>query len=77
MAMDQMMWLINKGDVVLSDRPREVFQLFDVEFTEATRKPEFLTIYSYPEDENLPDTYEIAHTGSSFDLSVQFNANYE
>lgn len=70
LANDQMKWLMRKGDVILSDKPREIVQSLAVEFTEASRKLDILIIYSYPYDEDVPDTYDTAHTGQSSDSTV-------
>jgi hypothetical protein len=53
-----MKWLVKKGDVILSNRPREVSQSFNVEFTAASKKAGSLPIYSYPDDDHIPDTFE-------------------
>ena len=64
MAVGQMKWLIKKGDAMYSNKPRITSQVFDLAFTEATRKPGEIPIYSYPDDEHLPDTFETAQNGS-------------
>jgi hypothetical protein len=54
MAVDQMRWLFKKGDVILSNQPREEYQTFVVQFKEHGTKSGEIPIYSYP-DEDVPE----------------------
>lgn len=56
MARGQMRWLFRKGDVILSNLPREEHQTFVVQFKENGGKRGEIPIYSYP-DEDVPDKF--------------------
>jgi len=55
-AQGQMLWMINRGDLILSDDPHTVSQVIMTSFKEADSKDRKLTVYSYPDDDDRPTT---------------------
>jgi len=62
MAVGRMRWLIKKGDVILSSKPRVVSQVFDYSFVENGKRNGDIPIYSYDEDD-MPEEFERARGG--------------
>jgi len=54
-AQGQLLWLINKGDLILLDQPHTFSQVIMVSFKETDSKKRKLTIYSYPEEDDRPN----------------------
>jgi len=54
MAMEQLLWLIKKGDLILSDEPKVVKQRFAKNFSETDPRTGTLPIYSY-DDKDIPE----------------------
>jgi hypothetical protein len=54
MAKDQLMWLIKKGDLILSDQPKEVKRWFTMNFLEKGPRSGTIPIYAY-DDEDIPE----------------------
>lgn len=64
MAKDQMKWMIKKGDLILSNDPKEVKGTFISNFTEEGPKPSGkIPIYAFKGD-LLPDRLANSHSGS-------------
>ncbi|OAL29037.1 hypothetical protein AYO22_02473 [Fonsecaea multimorphosa] len=64
----QLLWMLNKGDLVLSDSPTAVSQMISLSFREADKTAQKLTVYSYSDDEDRPsriknslDDLEVSH----------------
>ncbi|OAP64492.1 hypothetical protein AYL99_00464 [Fonsecaea erecta] len=64
----QLLWMLNKGDLVLSDNPTIVSQLISLSFRENDKSKRRLTVYSYAEDDDRPtriknslDDLEVVH----------------
>ncbi|OAG36308.1 hypothetical protein AYO21_09473 [Fonsecaea monophora] len=51
----QLLWMLNKGDLVLSDTPTTVSQLISLSFRENDKAKRHLTVYSYSDDEDRPN----------------------
>ena len=51
MAKEQLMWLIKKGDLILSDDPKVVNQQFTKSFLETDLRKGQLPIYAYDNDD--------------------------
>lgn len=64
MVKNQLRWLIKKGDLVLSNRIKEVSRPFDRIFTESGSKKGSISIFAY-NYEDLPERYDIARNGTS------------
>jgi hypothetical protein len=62
MAVGQLFWLIRKGDLILSDRPRETECTFERHFTENEARRGTVKIYSY-EQEDIPERLSTARSG--------------
>jgi hypothetical protein len=62
MAHGQMTWLIMKGDLVLSDKPKESEQEFSFKFKQDDNRVFNFSVYEYSDDD-LPDRFEIAQQG--------------
>ena len=62
MAKGQMKWLINKGDVILSNEPIVEVGVISYNFKEKATKKGFLSLYSYEYDDR-PDTFVTAQDG--------------
>ncbi|KAF8851719.1 hypothetical protein BDZ45DRAFT_730704 [Acephala macrosclerotiorum] len=60
MAKDQLRWLIKKGDLVLSNRIKEVSRPFDRMFTEYGSKKGTIPVFAYNYDD-LPERYDNSH----------------
>jgi hypothetical protein len=64
MAKDQMKWMIKKGDLILSNNPKEVKGTFISNFKEEGPKPSgAIPIYAY-EGDDLPDRLANSESGS-------------
>lgn len=57
MAKGQFTWLMRKGDLLLSDAPKEVEQEINFNFGETDSRVLQLPIYGYPDDDLL-DRFE-------------------
>lgn len=55
MTKDQLTWMVKKGDLLLSDRPKEVQAPFTLKFTESESKSGSIPVYSYDFEKDLPD----------------------
>lgn len=53
-AQEQLVWLMNKGDLVLSDNPHEVSHTITVPFKDNDPKKREIKIYSYPDNDHRP-----------------------
>jgi hypothetical protein len=62
MAHGQMTWLIKKGDLLLSDEPKESEQEFSFKFNETDVRVFNFPIYEYSEDD-IPDRFDNAQEG--------------
>jgi hypothetical protein len=62
MAEGQFLWLIKKGDLILSNEPKVVKQLFTKMFLEAEERTGTIPIYSY-DDDDLPERFANAQCG--------------
>jgi hypothetical protein len=63
-AMGQLVWLFNKGDLILSDRPATVSQPLIIVFGENDSRQGTITIYSYPDDEDRPTKIQNSMDGA-------------
>jgi hypothetical protein len=54
MAKEQLMWLIKKGDLILSDQPTVVRRWFTMNFLEKGPKRGIIPIYVY-DDDDIPE----------------------
>jgi hypothetical protein len=52
MAKEQLLWLIKKGDLILSDEPKVVRQIFNKTFSKTEPRIGTIPIYSY--DDHYP-----------------------
>jgi hypothetical protein len=62
MASGQMTWLVRKGDLILSNEPKESDQEFSFKFREADNRVFNFSVYEYSEDD-IPDRFESAQDG--------------
>jgi len=62
MAQGQLLWLLNKGDVVLSNKPYKAVQDITVSFTKTEKRQGTVTIYRYSDDDR-PTRFHIAKEG--------------
>jgi len=70
MAKDQLMWLIKKEDVILSDKPKEVTATFTKNFTETGARTGSIPIYVYDGDrDRIPDRLANSKNGSLISFS--------
>ena len=51
MAREQLMWLIKKGDLILSDQPKVVKRWFTMNFPENGPRRGIIPIYAYDDDD--------------------------
>ena len=51
MAKEQLMWLIKKGDLILSDQPKVVRRWFTMNFPENGPRRGTIPIYAYDDDD--------------------------
>jgi hypothetical protein len=58
MAMEQLLWLIKKGDLILSDVPTVVTQIFNKAFSKTEPRTGTIPIYSYDYDDLPEKIYE-------------------
>jgi hypothetical protein len=65
MAEKQLVWLIKKGDLILSNEPKIVKTTFNRNFTEQDTRTGKFQIYAFDGDD-LPDRLANAQNGSSF-----------
>lgn len=63
MAEGQMIWLLNKGDAILSTKPMTAGQELDVVLTADGDRTGQITVYRYSEDRDRPVAYGIARQG--------------
>jgi hypothetical protein len=64
MAKDQLLWLIKKEDLILSNEPKEVTGTFTKNFTESGPRNGTIPIYAYDGDrDDLPDRLANAENG--------------
>lgn len=64
MAKDQLVWLIKKEDLILSNEPKEVTAPFTVNLTETGPRNGTIPIYAYDGDrDRLPDRLANAENG--------------
>jgi hypothetical protein len=68
MVNGQLTWLISKGDLVLSDEPKEEQRDFGFNFQEKDERKISLPVYEYP-DEDGPDSYYTAKDGKRHSFS--------
>jgi len=54
MAKEQLMWLIKKGDLILSDQPKVVRRWFTMNFPEQGPRRGMIPIYAY-DDDDIPE----------------------
>lgn len=57
LVVGQLVWLVKKGDAILSNEPRRIYQMFVVRLTESDSKTGSVPIYTFP-DEDTPTTFE-------------------
>ena len=62
MAKEQLMWLIKKGDLILSDEPRVVKQSFTKNFSEMDLRKGTIPIYAYYDDD-IPGRFANSQNG--------------
>jgi len=72
MAMEQLLWLIKKGDLILSNEPRVVKQNFSKSFSETETRTGTIPIYSY-DDDDIPERIAYAQ----HDLNVFRTLHYD
>jgi hypothetical protein len=65
-AQGQLLWLLNKGDLILSDNPNPVSQRITMSFRESDSKKFEMTIYSYPDDDDRPTKIQNSVDGMYF-----------
>jgi len=72
-AQGQLLWLISKGDLILSDKPERISQTITVSFRQIDPKKRSITIYSYPDDDDRPTKFYNARDGkqSPFQLCLK------
>lgn len=64
-AEGQLLWLIKKGDLILSDQPKETRSTFNMNFTEEGLRTGAIPIYVY-DDDFLPDRLADSREGLLF-----------
>jgi hypothetical protein len=62
LAHGQLTWLISKGDLLLSDEPKEAQREFGFNFRDNNSRVIDLPIYEYSDDD-VPDVYATAQDG--------------
>jgi hypothetical protein len=62
MAIEQLLWLIKKGDLILSNEPKVVKKFFTKTFSETEERIGTLPIYSY-DDDDIPERLANAQCG--------------
>ena len=67
-AQGQLLWLINKGDLILSDKPEIISQAIKVTFQQADPMKRTITIYSYPDDDDRPTKTQNALDGMQLSI---------
>lgn len=63
MAKEQLMWLIKKGDLILSDEPKVVKQQFTKNFSATDQRKGQINLYAYDYDD-LPERLWNAQNGN-------------
>jgi hypothetical protein len=72
-AKDQLMWLIKKGDLILSNQPKEVTATFIKNFTETDPRTGSIPIYVYDGDSDiLPESLANSMDGSLVSFLLTF-----
>jgi hypothetical protein len=67
MAKDQLIWMIKRGDLILSTRPKEVRGTFTINFAESEVKTGRIPIYSFDDEEDaLPNRLHNRENGTLF-----------
>lgn len=61
-AREQLLWLIKKGDLILSDKSQEIKQEFTKIFSPSSVRKGELPIYSY-DDDDIPGRLSISQNG--------------
>ena len=61
-AKEQLMWLIKKGDLILSDDPKVVKQQFTRCFSETDLRKGQMPIYAY-DDDDIPERFSTSQDG--------------
>lgn len=65
MAKDQLIWMIKRGDLILSTRPKEVRGTFTINFAESEVKTGGIPIYSFDDEEDsLPNSLHNRQNGT-------------
>jgi hypothetical protein len=65
MAKDQLLWMIKKEDLILSNQPKEVTSIFTKNFTATGPRTGTISIYAYDGDRDyLPDRLANSQNGS-------------
>jgi len=59
-AREQLLWLIKKGDLILSDKSEEIKQQFTKIFSPSSVRKGKLPIYSYDDDDDIPGRLSIS-----------------
>ena len=62
MAGEQLIWLIKKGDLILSDEPKVVKQQFTQNFPEMGLRKGKIPIYAYYDDD-IPERFSDSQNG--------------
>lgn len=64
MALQQLSWLIRRGDLILSDEQREEEKQIQFPFLDAKERKFKILIYEYlHDDDNIPDRFETGQNG--------------
>lgn len=63
MAEGQLMWLIKKGDLLLTEKPKTVEQMFTYKFPERSIRKGRIKVYTYADDD-APERVSNAREGS-------------
>jgi len=61
-AKEQLMWFIKKGDLILSNEPKEVKRWFTINFPETGSRKGIVPIYTY-DDEDIPGRFSNSQDG--------------
>ncbi len=74
-AKGQLEWLIKKGDLIMSNKSKEVNAgPFNINFTETASRKGTIPIYAYDGD-NIPDRLSNSENGSTTILILELKAN--
>jgi hypothetical protein len=74
-AKDQLMWLIKKGDLILSNKPKEVTGPVTMQFKESSPRTGSILIYAYDRDK-LPTSLASCERGLSISLNMSMFADF-